>query len=172
MYGKTHLQKRDSCQLMLCYAQNCKAHESLTDQSMRRKGFAARSAALVFKKTPESVCTSLSYSREATEQEVTYWCGSVLVCRAVSSCAAASSLPRKLRSPLREEAGGAWTRGSWHWRPERTLVVLVKPKPSAHKSYIHSTKGQMLPFSNTPTAKRDQSRNISCKPRPERASIY
>lgn len=44
MYGKTHLQKRDSRQLMLYYAQNCKAHESLTDPSMRRKGFAARSA--------------------------------------------------------------------------------------------------------------------------------
>lgn len=52
----------------------------------------------------KSICTSLSYSREATKQEVTYSCRSTLVCRAVSSCAATSSLSRKLWNPLWEEA--------------------------------------------------------------------
>lgn len=54
----------------------------------------------------ESTCTSLSYSRGSTKQEVAYSCRSVLVCRAAISCAAPSSLPRKLWSPLWVEAGG------------------------------------------------------------------
>lgn len=67
----------------------------------------------------ESICTSLSYSREATKQDMTYSCRSVLVRRAVSSCAASSSLPRKLWSPLWEEAGGR--------NPSNTLWLHPSP---------------------------------------------
>lgn len=62
----------------------------------------------------ESICTSLRYIREATKQEVTYPCRPMLACRAVSSHAATSSLPRKLWSPSWEK-GGARIQGHALW---------------------------------------------------------
>lgn len=75
----------------------------------------------------ESICTS--YSRETAKQEVIYSWRSVLMCRAVSSCDATPSFPRKLWSPLWEEAGG---------RNTTMFSGFILPKDSAQPREMSS----------------------------------
>lgn len=79
----------------------------------------------------ESIRTHLSYSGEATKQEVTFSCRSVLVCRAVSDCAVASSLPGKLSRPLWEDAGGRSPSNALRLHPSPGQRAASRNMPSA-----------------------------------------
>lgn len=96
MYGKTSAKKMIHVSQCCVLGRIVRIGGTLIDPSVWWEGFVGLEWG--------SVCTS--YSRETAKQEVIYSWRSVLRCRAVSSCDATPSFPRKLWSPLWEEAGG------------------------------------------------------------------
>ena len=104
---------------MLYYMQNCKAHETLMDPSMQWKG-------LQLSLAWESICTSLSYSREAIKQEVTY----------VDLCWCAEQSVAVLLLPASPENSGVPSGGRLEAGAQAVLSGFIIPQDSAQLAEI------------------------------------